>query len=182
MALLSEEQAVLDMIRRLKAGEEDSMGQLLQAYKPLVDANVAGYSYALEPDDIRQLCAIGIFEAAQSYDPDRSGDRITFGLYAKICVQNRLRSELRKLRPAVSSIDEDIPVDGISLEEEFILRDELAGMIESVYRQLTEYENLVLRLYLAGKSYSDVARILCRTVKSVDNAMSRIRSKFRNKL
>lgn len=182
MVSVSNEQSVLILLDKLKAGEEDSMGLLLAAYRPLVDAKVSEYSHVLEPDDIRQLCAIGIFEAAQSYDRTRSGDGVTFGLYAKVCVRNRLLSELRKIRPTHDPMDEDLLSDDASVEEIFIRREELSSAIEAVYRQLTEYENLVLKLYLAGKSYADVARILDRPVKSVDNAMSRIRTKFRNKL
>lgn len=176
------EQMLLELIKNVKAGEEDSMKRLLELYKPLVDAKVAEHSQTLEEDDIRQLCAIGLFDAAQSYDPERAKDRVTFGLYAKICVRNRLASELRKVRPASDPMEDSLFASDGTLESDFIRKEEISSLIESVYSRLTEYEKLVLQLYLAGKSYAEVSRILERPLKSVDNAMSRVRSKFRELL
>ena len=176
------ENMLLELIGKVKRGEEDSMGQLLELYKPLIDAKVAEHSQVLEEDDIRQICAIGLFDAAQSYDAKKARDKVTFGLYAKICVRNRLISELRKVRPASDPMEErHLGTDG-TLEADFIRREEISSLIESVYSRLTEYEKLVLQLYLAGKSYAEVSRILDRPLKSVDNAMSRVRAKFRELL
>lgn len=182
MSFTEKEEIVSELLCDIRAGKEEAIGKLLNIYNPLIEAKAAEFSEMLEPDDIRQLCAIGIFEAAQSYSETKAGDKVTFGLYAKICVRNRLLSELRKLGPALETTEEEPASQDISPEEEFIRREEISSALESAYSRLTEYENLVLQLYLAGKSYSEVAKILNRPLKSVDNAMSRIRSKLRNLL
>lgn len=182
MSFTDNEKIIAELLCEIRAGKEEAIGKLLKIYKPLIDAKAAEFSNVLEPDDIRQLCAIGIFEAAHSYSSSKAKDKVTFGLYAKVCVRNRLLSELRKLGPILERTEEEPPGEDISPEEDFIRREEISSALESAYSRLTEYENLVLQLYLAGKSYSEVAKILNRPLKSVDNAMSRIRSKLRNLL
>ncbi len=182
MSFTDNDEIVAALLCEIRAGKEEAIGKLLEIYKPLIESKAAEFSDVLEPDDIRQLCAIGIFEAAQSYSTSRAKDKVTFGLYAKVCVRNRLLSEMRKLAPAVETTQEEPPGEDVSPEEEFIRREEVSSALEAAYSRLTEYENLVLQLYLAGKSYAEVAKILNRPLKSVDNAMSRIRSKLRNLL
>ncbi|MBQ4601500.1 MAG: sigma-70 family RNA polymerase sigma factor [Clostridia bacterium] len=173
---------ISELLKRIRSGEENAMEQLLCEYAPLIEAKTAEYGSILEEDDIRQLCAIGLFEAAQSYSEERARGKVTFGLYAKLCVRNRILSEVRKLGPAVEQVEEDTATDGSSMEEEIIRRQELASSLANARKRLTPYEDKVLRLYLKTGSYDSVARALGRTRKSVDNAMSRIRSKFRNLL
>ncbi|MBR6514558.1 MAG: sigma-70 family RNA polymerase sigma factor [Clostridia bacterium] len=171
-----------ELLQKIKGGEENAMNRLLCAYSPMIEARVAEYSGILEEDDIRQLCAIGLFEAAQSYSEERSRGKVTFGLYAKLCVRNRLISEARKIAPAAEPVEEDITTDGSSMEEDIIRRSDLAETLDKARRRLTPYEDRVLRLYLSTGSYNEVARLLSVSRKSVDNALSRIRAKFRDLL
>lgn len=182
LSLKADEKGIIELLRSIRTGEENAMKQLLSLYSPLIDAKVAEYATLLEEDDIRQLCAIGLFEAAQSYSEERAGGKVTFGLYAKLCVRNRLVSEVRKYRPASDPVEEDITSDGSSMEEDFVRREDLSAMLNMARKKLTPFEDQVLRLYLGGNNYNDVAKMLGKTRKSVDNALSRIRAKFRNLL
>ncbi len=173
---------ISELLAKIKNGEENAIEQLLAEYAPLTEAKVAEYKGILEEDDIRQLCAIGLFEAAQSFSEDRAKGKVTFGLYAKLCVRNRILSEVRKLGPEVEPVEEDITTDGSSVEEDVIRRQDLCDSLSKARKKLTPYEDTVLRLYLKTGSYDEVALSLGKTRKSVDNAMSRIRSKFRNSL
>lgn len=173
---------ISELLEKIRSGEENAIEQLLREYAPLIEAKTMEYQEILEEDDIRQLCAIGLFEAAQSYSEERANGKVTFGLYAKLCVRNRILSEVRRLGPAAEQVKEDTATDGSSLEEEVIRRYDLASALAKARKKLTPYEDKVLRLYLRTGSYDEVADSLGKTRKSVDNAMSRIRGKFRNLL
>ncbi len=182
MSHMVENEGTKDLLTKIKNGEENAMEQLLCLYSPLIEAKIAEYSNILEEDDIRQLCAIGLFEAAQSFSEERAQGKVTFGLYAKMCIRNRLISEIRRLSPASEPVEEDITSDGSSMEEDIIRRQELNDALNTARKKLTAFEDQVLRLYLRSNSYSDVAQRLGKTRKSVDNALSRIRAKFRDLL
>ncbi len=171
-----------ELLERIRSGEEKAMEQLLCEYSPLIEAKIAEYREILEEDDIRQLSAIGLFEAAQSFSEEKARGKVTFGLYAKLCIRNRILSEVRKLGPAVEQVEEDRTTDGSSMEEEVIRKYDLAASLAKARKKLTAYEDEVLRLYLRTGSYDEVAKATGKTRKSVDNAMSRIRNKFRNLL
>lgn len=173
--------SIFGLLDKIKDGDEDALRELFRIYAPLIEAKVSEYSSLVEEDDIRQIASIGLFEAAQSYSPKKSED-ITFGLYAKICIRNRVITETRRIHPAHEPMDDNTP-DGIpSPEEEIIRREEMQNAFSCAKRKLTPYEDSVLRLYLGGNSYGAIAQKLNKTVKSVDNAMSRIRNKFRSSL
>lgn len=173
---------ISELLAKIKNGEESAIEQLLSEYTPLTEAKTAEYKGILEEDDIRQLCAIGLFEAAQSFSEEKAKGKVTFGLYAKLCVRNRILSEVRKLGPAFEQVEEDVTTDGSSMEEDVIRKQDLSDSLSKARKKLTPYEDKVLRLYLKTGSYDEVAAELGKTRKSVDNAMSRIRSKFRNLL
>lgn len=177
------EEDIAVLLDRVRLGDETAVKELLDMYKPLISANVIEYSSLLEEDDIRQLCSIGVYEAAIAYSKERCDGNVTFGLFAKICVRNRLTSELRRIKPTHDSVDED-PVDNddASPEALFIRKEEYAVAMKSAQRRLTAYERQVLRYYLSGDSYAEISDKIGKSVKSVDNALKRIREKFRESL
>ncbi len=132
----------------------------------------------LESDDLYQAALIALYSAACSFDESRQG--ITFGLYAKICVQRRLDSELRRVNVPVEELtDENEISPAASPEEELISRENYRDLLDSIDRALTESEREAFMLYLADKSYAEIARILGRTEKSVDGALRRAKEKLR---
>ncbi|MBR4880827.1 MAG: sigma-70 family RNA polymerase sigma factor [Clostridia bacterium] len=176
------EPEIYELVEKIKNGEENAMVHLLRRYEPLIGGKVSEFVNSLEADDIRQMCAIGLFEAAQSFSEERAGGKVTFGLYAKLCIRNRILSEIRKSAPLEKHIEKDIFTDVSIMEDDVINRYALESALTEARKKLTPYEDKVLRLYLKTGSYDEVAAALGKTRKSVDNAMSRIRSKFRNLL
>ncbi len=181
LSLEANEKDVSLLLRRIKDDDGQAIRQLLDIYEPLVQSNVANYSSLLEEDDIRQICAIGLLEAAQSYSEDKAKGSVTFGLYAKICIRNRLMSELRRLGPVSQAVESELCTDEteISPEDKLIRKEEFYITLDEARRRLTSYENRVLSLYLTGRSYAQIAAILGKPKKSVDNALKRVREKFR---
>ena len=180
MSPITDNSEVYELIQGIRMGEEDAMERLLATYDPLISAKVSKYSYILDEDEIRQLCAIGLFEAAQSYSAEKARGEVTFGLYAKMCIRNRIISEIRRLGPTDKQVEMDVFTDTGSMEEDVINRQDLYMQVNRARKKLTAFEDKVLRLYLRLGSYDEVARVLCKSRKSVDNALSRIRSKFRD--
>ena len=120
-----------------------------------------------------------MYGAARTYDESRGG--LTFGLYAKICVRRRLDGEFRR----AGKYRYDVPIAEneasplASPEEELIAREDYRELLNSIDRVLTESERAAFTLYLEGKSYAEIARILGRTAKSVDGALRRAKEKIR---
>lgn len=178
----NEQTAHLALINAARAGDESAFEALLEAYEPLIDsmsrsfANVADDSESHE--DLRQEACIALYKAVQSYHSTQA--EVSFGLYAKLCVRNRLISYTRKLRRRESVLpleermktEEDVTA-GVVAEEAYV---ELYRRIEAV---LSPYENHVWWLYLSGQTTSSIAEQLGKDERSVQNAIYRIRKKLR---
>lgn len=171
------------LLQGVKDGDDTALEQLLDMFEPLIITRQRLYSGVLDADEVEQLSSISIFEAAKAYSPRRGKDKVTFGLYAKICIDNRLKSETRKEVPPVESIDElKLQCNGLSMEEELADRDSVEHALKKAHKELTPLEERVFLLYLEGHSYKEIADILDIEPKAVGNAMSRARRKLRDLL
>ncbi len=178
----NEQDAQLDLINAARAGDESAFETLLEVYEPLIDAMSRSFATASDDsesgEDLRQEACIALYKAVQSYDSTQ--DEVSFGLYAKLCVRNRLISYTRKLRrrESVLPLEERIKTEedvaqGVVAEEAYM---ELYRRIEAV---LSPYENHVWWLYLSGQTTSAIATKLGKDERSVQNAIYRIRKKLR---
>jgi RNA polymerase sporulation-specific sigma factor len=129
-----------------------------------------------DPDDLRQEAVITLYKAARTY---REGIGVTFGLYAKVCVQNRLKVVLRKLAGRYVPY-EKLKLCGGNPERGYIEREAYRNLRGKLDILLTDYERRVLLMYLDGFSYKAIGLALGKNPKSIDNALRRIRSKLRS--
>ena len=173
-----------------KADDKAAFEELLEQYEPLILSEAARVierspELGSEADDLRQEGRLALCDAARSF---KEGGGVTFGLYAKICIKNRLRSYLRKynarkrkeqkmLAGAKTVTDKKNVGDDLLLALE--RSEELRRVIDS---ELTEFERKALTEYLRKKSYADIAKELQKPVKSVDNAICRAKTKLRRAL
>ncbi len=150
------------------------------------------------PEDLIQEGMLGLLSAIRRYDPDLNA---SFKTYAELCIRNRLFSAVKS---ATSKKHEPIN-DGQSLEEilsdesklpllayteffrrtpeEQVLARENKDELQKYFRKnLSQMESKVLDLYLQGLSYEEIAEQSGKTVKSVDNAIQRIRRKLAQNL
>jgi RNA polymerase sporulation-specific sigma factor len=178
----NEQNAHLDLINAVRAGNENAFEALLEAYEPLIDTMSRSFANTAEDseshEDLRQEACIALYKAVQTYDVTQN--EISFGLYAKLCVRNRLVSYTRKLRrrEPILPLEERIKAQedvtqGVVAEEAYM---ELYRRIEAV---LSPYENHVWWLYLSGQTAKNIALVLDTDEKSVQNAIYRIRRKLR---
>ncbi|MBO4354436.1 MAG: sigma-70 family RNA polymerase sigma factor [Clostridia bacterium] len=167
--------------------KEVSFNNLYKSYLPLIEsiAKKMILTYSLSPseyDDLVQEGAIALYTSADAYDESRN---VTFGLYAKICIKNRLISYINSHHhpipdPGISIDDiEDQASDGDTPEQILIDKESVDNIKSEADSVLSPFEKSVFWLYISGISYKDIAKALDRSTKSIDNSIKRIKDKLR---
>ena len=180
---------VSGLIKAVRGGDQAAFEQILRQYKPLIDAAILRFGKdelaRSHEDDLRQEATIVFYNAILNYDLESDG--VEFGLYAKICVNNAIISELRHLRKMKSeqlSSDFEASISEIEDEpSERIIERESLHRIDSLIRSaLSGFEYHVWCLYTSGKTAGEIAVEVGRSKKSIENAVYRIRKKLRETL
>lgn len=173
---------LLDMIKNGKASDF-AFSELLSRYMPLINARVAAHSFSVsENSEAVQEASIALHSAALTYDSGKC-DGVTFGLYAGVCISNRLKSMIRK--NARSTMDTDLMSEsekissGHDLESYIATRDLCERVMNTAKGLLSDFEFEVFRMGFEKYSTKDIAAKLGRTPKSVDNAKWRISRRLR---
>ena len=169
-----------------KNGEKTAFEELLGRYEPLILSEVTKViakcpDLSGEAEEMRQEGRLALFDARASFT---EGEGVTFGLYAKVCVHNRLISYLRKFlsrkRREERAAAAELTEKGASAAEELaVAYEESERLRRFVSSSLTALEQKVLLLYIEKKSYKEIAALLGRDEKAVDNALSRAKSKIK---
>lgn len=168
-----------------KNGEKTAFEELLGRYEPLILSEVTKViakcpDLSGEAEEMRQEGRLALFDARASFT---EGEGVTFGLYAKVCVHNRLISYLRKFlsrKRREEHAAAELTEKGASAAEELaVAYEESERLRRFVSSSLTALEQKVLLLYIEKKSYKEIAEILGRDEKAVDNALSRAKSKIK---
>lgn len=183
----------LTLLKRISEGDEYAFEQLASRYRNLTESAAMRTAKSLEMsdlisadsiEDLRQEAQLALYKAALRYDRDSMADKVTFGLFAKICVRNAMISQIRKAaakrrryEKAQSAAEELMSSDETS--ERAVSRMELERIIEKSGSALSDLECTVLVLYLQGKSNLEIADRIGRTAKSVSNALYRIKVKLK---
>ena len=160
-----------------------------ERYKKAVKSCARKYFLAGgEEDDLIQEGTIGLFKAITTFDGVSS-----FKAYAFLCIKSGIISTIRKSTSGKNKalnyyvpiyVDDDgdknsfIKGEISDPEEEYINSEIAKEFMARVKAALSVYEYEILRLYLYGYSYEEIAKQLSKDVKSVDNAVQRIRKKI----
>lgn len=188
-----------DLIEIIKSGDKQAFEYLLNKYKELVNAKVSKYFIiGAERDDIVQEALIGLFKAIKDYKPDMQN---SFKNFANMCIERQLITAIKTsnrqkhiplnsyLSLNISAYDEEEGESDTSLIDIFnndLIEDPLDTITKKEYYQnieeaidksLSDFEKKVLNKYINGKSYVEIAEELDTPVKSIDNAIQRIRKK-----
>ena len=183
------------LIRKLRDGDNRIVDYIMEKYKNLVrkEAN-AMYLLGGENEDLIQEGMIGLFKAVRDYQPDKDA---SFQTFAGICVDrqiyNAIQSSNRQKHQPLNSYISLSEQDGENEEhlgdtwvenpESIIIDQENVQSLEQeITTTLSPMENQVLEYYLAGNGYGEIARIMGKTPKSIDNALQRIRTKIKEQL
>lgn len=175
------DQSLSKTIELLKSGDETAFDYLREQYAALLLSMVSG-AMAMESEaefeDLMQEATLALYHAAMRFD--LAQNQVTFGLYAKICIRNRLVSALRKHRRQVPP--PTVPKSALTPSQRKSIRrakmgmGELSDLVDTLF---SDFEKSVYQLYLAGYSAAEIAERLQKTDKSVDNAIYRVRRKIK---
>lgn len=179
------------------SGDRQAEESLVVRYNRLVRMCARPYFLAGgDSEDLIQEGMLGLLSAIREYDPGKSA---AFRTYAEVCVKNRLFSAVKaaarnKHTPLNDSVSiSETPLYGGSgfsfanggpgrrtkdPEEILLNREAFRERMEALVGQLSGFEAGILRLYLNGLSYSEIAAEVNKSPKSVDNAVQRIRRKL----
>ena len=179
------------MICKVRAGDQKAFSELLQLYEPLftslLSKCIQEQANQQDLEDIKQELTVVFYNAILSFDLEQQD--VNFGLYAKICLQNALITQLRNLRkrtnlmPILFAGDEELMDSAIEDDEffaSFAKREELQELTSRKEREQSPLENRVWRLYVTGISCREIAAEVQKSEKSVENAIFRIRQKLKH--
>ncbi|MGE5613087.1 MAG: RNA polymerase sporulation sigma factor SigH [Bacillota bacterium] len=186
-----------ELIRDAKSGNTQALEYLINKYKSFVRAKARTYFLiGADREDIIQEGMIGLYKAIRDYRGDKFS---SFRAFAELCITRQIITAIKtatrqKHIPLNSYISLNKPIfdeesdrtllDVISEEsvndpeEMMINREEFAGIEVKMGEILSDLEWEVLSQYLQGRSYQEIAVLLRRHVKSIDNALQRVKRKL----
>ena len=185
------------LLFQIREGNNAALEQLINKYKNFVRSKAKTYFLVgADKEDIVQEGMIGLFKAIRDFKGDKM---VSFKSFAEICVTRQIITAIKtatrqKHMPLNSYISLNKPVfeddgertlmetinhDTVSDPEMlFISKEELSRIEGKINEALSSFELEVLYLYLQGKSYHEIASSVNKEVKSVDNALQRIKKKI----
>ncbi len=173
------------LIRESREGSLQATEELLTRYKSLVISVARQYFLVGAGDeDLIQEGMIALYRAIDAYDVS---SKVPFSAFAYSCVRNRIIDVVKSancdkhkaLNNYVSIYDVDYSLSATSAEDAAIMRENSIQIRKNIIDNLTQEETEILRLYLDGRSYRDIALLTEKSEKFVDNALQKIKHKIR---
>lgn len=184
----------------IKNGDLVAMDYLLEKYKYMVrkKAKVL-FLMGGDREDLIQEGMIGLYKAIRDFEEEKESK---FSTFAELCISRQIYSAIKtsnrkKNLPLNTYVSFYAPVNGEKEEahplamidriktvynsnpEEMVIDRERTNMIEyEIEQRLSSFEREVIRLHIAGMKYTEIAGILQRDPKSIDNALQRIKNKI----
>ena len=185
----------LELLRRSSDGDTLAEDALILRYRRVVRACTRPYFLAGgDSEDLLQEGMVGLISAMRSFDPAVGA---TFHSYAELCIRRRIISAAKSAsRMKHSPLNDGVSLDEIlsdeqqrvssfvgqrfdrSPEEHVLARGREGDFLSAYSQYLSAFETEILQYYLDGYSYEEIAGRSGRSVKSVDNAVQRIRKKL----
>lgn len=191
-----------ELIARYREGENNAIELLVQRYKKFVRNRIrVNFFIGADKDDLIQEGMIGLFKAICDYNPEREA---SFKSFATLCVTRQISTAFKAVSrqkhiPLNRSISLSVPIsnkssdeedEGITLmdviknnvsptpEDEVISKENVEDINDYIVKALSALEIEVLHLYMDGKNYKEIAKVLDKSPKSIDNALQRIKKKL----
>ena len=192
----------LQLVLKARNGSSAAMDQLIRRYTSFVRLKASSYFLAGgDSEDLIQEGLVGLYKAVRDFRPDKE---TSFRSFAELCVTRQIITAIKTAtrqkhgplnnyvsfsRPVGSDDDGErvlgdvIPTVAISDPADLVISAERIRALQAHFDEvLSDLETEVLRLYVEGKSYQEIAERLQRHVKSIDNALQRIKRKLEGHL
>ena len=188
-----------DIINLAQNKEDSAMEYLLEKYKPLVRQKTRKlFLIDGDKDDLIQEGMIGLFKAVRDY---QAGKDAAFRTFADLCISRQLYSAIKKsnrlknqpLNSYISIYSDEFNdadelagdrtvissgSDNIANPEAIVIdRESAVDMQNQMFDKLSKMEREVLKRYLDGMTYQEIAADMKKSPKSIDNALQRIKGK-----
>lgn len=186
------------LVTLVREGHDYALDYLMNKYKKLVEKKSKSYFLmGAGREDIIQEGMIGLFKAVRDYDHDNTA---SFFSFADLCITRQIITAVKastrqkhmplntyvSLNKPVFEEDSDktalldlMPSKKILDPEALLIGEESLHVIEDELEdKLSKFEKLVLKYYVEGIGYVEIAEILKKPVKSIDNALQRIKKKL----
>ena len=174
---------------------------LIKKYEPIINSIIKKYRHmitklGLDESDLYQEGLLGLMRAIKYYDKDKC---VLFYTYATICIDSMIKTSIRRASTQKNEIlnssfsldsllDEESGLDYYDLiqdnsanpESTIANEQEQSAEVNALKKNLTEFESSVLDLKLIGFTNEEIALILSKEKKSIENTISRIRIKYKN--
>ena len=185
-----------EVIKLIKSGDKNALDYIMHKYKEVVNIKVSKYFIiGAEKEDIVQEGLIGLYKAIKNFDPEKEN---SFKTFANLCIERQLitaikTSNRQKHMPLnsylslnMSAYEDEETETVIDVFDSSLTEDPLETLTKKEYyiaienaidKSLSDFEKKVLNRFANGESYIQIANRLNAPVKSIDNAIQRIRKK-----
>ncbi len=183
---------------RAQAGEDLAQLALIERYRRFARSKGRGYFLVGgDSEDVEQEALIGLYKAIRDYQPDRQA---SFRAFAELCITRQIITAIKTAtRQKHQALNQYVSLSGVrggddaaerSVEDllddhniadpadHVVSVERMDSMRTAMTEMLSGLEVDVLRLYVEGKSYQEIGEHLGRHVKSIDNALQRIKRKI----
>ncbi|MBQ9199252.1 MAG: RNA polymerase sporulation sigma factor SigH [Lachnospiraceae bacterium] len=185
-----------EIIERINKKDDEAIEYMMKKYGGIVKREVRTvYIIGAETEDLMQEGMIGLFKAIRDYEVDKGA---VFSTFATLCIRRQIKTAIsnsnRKKHIPLNTyisiyaendeygydIEDNLESDNqiLNPEEMVIAKEQSRALNELIEKRLSSLEKKVLKYYLDGLSYQEIAQRLDKSDKSVDNALQRIRRKL----
>jgi RNA polymerase sporulation-specific sigma factor len=181
-----------------QGGDRQAQQVLIERYRRFARAKGRGYFLVGgDGEDIEQEALIGLYKAIRDYQVDRLA---SFRAFAELCITRQIITAIKTAtRQKHQPLNQYVSISGVrggedagerSVEDllddhkvadpadQVVSGERMDAMRSAMNRMLSGLEVDVLRLYVSGKTYQEIGEELGRHVKSIDNALQRIKRKI----
>ncbi len=183
-----------ELVKIANSDDEEALDYIIHKYKTKVKE--ISRSYFLiggDMDDLIQEGMIGLYKAIREYDPNKND---TFLYFASMCIRRQLYTAIKRYQSGKNKILnsslslENKALEDFSLidiisdkhvdpEEIYIYNEEIENKKKKALGMMSDLEKKVFELYIEGYSYRDIALMIDKTEKSINNTVQRIRKKIK---
>ncbi len=185
-----------EVVELAKNEDNSAIEELVSRYKNCILLKTRTYFLrGADKEDIMQEGMIGLIKAIRDYNSDK---KTSFKSFAELCITRQIITAVKaatrqKHIPLNSYVSLNGHTDGdeeraplelvdsttrFNPEEYIIMRERCKQIDEHILKLLSKFERNVLELYLTGKSYQEISQIADCSIKSIDNALQRIKRKL----
>ena len=184
------EENINTILKKAQTGDSEAIDWILKEYSKILSFNAQKYYLiGAEQEDLLQEGILGLLKARKFYDETKS----SFSSFAFLCIRREMISAIRKANTQKNSvlnealttssmIEDSSDVDNYissenNPEEAYLLKEEIKEFKNFSDKNFSKFEKEVLKYLIRGYSYREIAKILSKNLKSIDNTIQRIRKK-----